>query len=772
MSDARRIGPKSNLGTRPPILLLCAVLIAGCAAALSAATFTVTNTNDTGAGSLRQAITDANNAAGADTIDFDIPGSDPNCDGNGVCTITPASSLPVILGALTIDGYSQPGAAVNTSATGTNAVLKIVVSGVNASGTPGFSLGVDSITIRGLVIGGFLDGVGGGSITDIHVLGCFIGVDAAGNAAFPNNRQGIYLAGVDGVTIGGTALADRNVISGNLNIGLALDLGSRTGTMVVQGNLIGTNAAGTAAIPNATDGFDASTNGLGGSYTIGGSAAGAGNVISGNGARGLLVGAFGSGTAFTVRGNLIGTDATGTLPIPNANIGVRADANGTVIGGIGAGEGNVIAYNGGGGVTIDGGTYTGIAIRGNSIHDNGFGQLGPHGVGLDLSGILGGDGVTPNDVQDPDTGPNELQNFPIVSSANALAPASGTHVQGVLHATPSTTFDLDFYANDACIPHPHDFLQGRTYIGSGQVMTDGSGTGTFSLDVTGTIQTGERVSATATDPAGNTSEFSQRLPFQIVPASGAPAGGTAVTILGTDFLSGATVTIGGVAATNVSVGSFTQLSANAPALAPGTLNDVVVTDPDGASGKLEAGWVADFLDVPSSQQFYTYVTTLVTSKITVGVGGGNYGVDQATLRQQMAVFILKAEHGLCYTPPPCAGVFTDVPCSSNFAPWIEQMAAEGITGGCGAGVFCPTNPVRRDQMAVFLLKGEHGSLYTPPNCQGIFNDVQCPSTFANWIEQLSAEQITGGCGNNNYCPLSNNTRGQMAVFITKTFHLQ
>jgi hypothetical protein len=100
------------------------------------------------------------------------------------------------------------------------------------------------------------------------------------------------------------------------------------------------------------------------------------------------------------------------------------------------------------------------------------------------------------------------------------------------------------------------------------------------------------------------------------------------------------------------------------------------------------------------------------------------------------------------------------------------MANEGITGGCGVGIFCPTNPVRRDQMAVFLLKGEHGSSYLPPACQGIFGDVPCPSTFANWIEQLNTEQITGGCGGGNYCPSNANTRGQMAVFLTKTFKLQ
>ena len=103
---------------------------------------------------------------------------------------------------------------------------------------------------------------------------------------------------------------------------------------------------------------------------------------------------------------------------------------------------------------------------------------------------------------------------------------------------------------------------------------------------------------------------------------------------------------------------------------------------------------------------------------------------------------------------------------------FEALAAEGITGGCGGGNYCPQSPVRRDQMAVFLLKAEHGSAYVPPDCAGTFADVACPSTFANWIEQLAAETITGGCGNGNYCPLSNNTRGQMAVFISKAFSLQ
>jgi hypothetical protein len=99
------------------------------------------------------------------------------------------------------------------------------------------------------------------------------------------------------------------------------------------------------------------------------------------------------------------------------------------------------------------------------------------------------------------------------------------------------------------------------------------------------------------------------------------------------------------------------------------------------------------------------------------------------------------------------------------------FAAEGITGGCGGGNFCPAEPVTREQMAVFLLKMEHGSAYAPPSCAGVFADVPCPGPFADWIEQLAAEQITGGCGNGDFCPGKPSTRGQIAVFLTKAFHL-
>jgi len=205
---------------------------------------------------------------------------------------------------------------------------------------------------------------------------------------------------------------------------------------------------------------------------------------------------------------------------------------------------------------------------------------------------------------------------------------------------------------------------------------------------------------------------------------------------------------------------------------------VIVTNLDGTGGVLVNGWVADFLDVDGSHPFHYYVTKLVANAITAGVGGGFYGVDLPTLREQMAVFLLKAKHGLCFTPPPCQGIFDDVPCPATaqfpYSDWIEELAAEQITAGCDVGKFCPEQPVQRDQMAVFLLKTEHGHDYVPPSCTGVFADVSCPDAFAvDWIEQLYDEQITGGCLTNplRYCPTNANSRGEMAVFQVKTFGL-
>ena len=256
----------------------------------------------------------------------------------------------------------------------------------------------------------------------------------------------------------------------------------------------------------------------------------------------------------------------------------------------------------------------------------------------------------------------------------------------------------------------------------------------------------------------------------ITPSSGPATGSTPVTIAGTLFQSLASVTIGGAVPTGVVIAP-TEITASTPAFPPGTLNDVIVTNVDKTIGSIRGGFLADFLDVPQGDGFHDYVEAVFRNGITAGCGGGNYCRDNPVTRAQMAVFLLKSKHGSTYVPPACTGVFGDVVCPSPFADWIEQLAAEGITGGCGNGNYCPNNPVQRNQMAVFLLKAEHGSAYVPPACAGTFGDVTCPSQFADWIERLSAEGITGGCGSGNYCPTNSNTRGQMAVFLTKTFGL-
>jgi len=249
--------------------------------------------------------------------------------------------------------------------------------------------------------------------------------------------------------------------------------------------------------------------------------------------------------------------------------------------------------------------------------------------------------------------------------------------------------------------------------------------------------------------------------------------GAGVVVSGNRFLDGAGLFIGGMPATNVVFESALAIEGHTPALAPGSVNDVLVINPDERYGMVLRRFAADFLDVAQGNPFYSDIMKVDLAGITAGCGGGNYCPNGSVSRAQMAVFLLKAEHGFFYVPPGCTGVFADVACPGAFAvDWIEQLAAEGVTGGCGGGNYCPDGIVNRAQMSAFLLKAEHGSSYVPPPCVGVFGDVPCGAPFADWIEQLFTEGITGGCGNGNYCPSSPNTRGQMAVFLSKTFNLQ
>ena len=182
-----------------------------------------------------------------------------------------------------------------------------------------------------------------------------------------------------------------------------------------------------------------------------------------------------------------------------------------------------------------------------------------------------------------------------------------------------------------------------------------------------------------------------------------------------------------------------------------------------------------FIDVPPSHPFYQYVETLAANGVTGGCGGAYYCPDASVTRAQMAVFLLKSKLGSSYVPPAATGaVFADVPANAFAAAWIEKLANLGVTTGCGGGNYCPNSAVSRRQMAAFLLKTKNGSAYAPPSPVGVFADVPVSDGSASWIEELYAETITGGCLTNplRYCPDNPNTRGQMAVFLVKTFNLQ
>lgn len=181
---------------------------------------------------------------------------------------------------------------------------------------------------------------------------------------------------------------------------------------------------------------------------------------------------------------------------------------------------------------------------------------------------------------------------------------------------------------------------------------------------------------------------------------------------------------------------------------------------------------ASFADVPASDPFYAKIETLFHAGVTAGCNPSSYCPGASITRAQMAVFLLKGKLGSGYAPPPGSGsLFADVPPGAFAMDWIEDLADSGISAGCGGPYFCPGSPVTRAQMAVFLLKSKHGSVWQPPAASGVFADVPPSNPFAPWIEALAAEGITAGCGGGNYCPNSPNTRAQMAAFITATFDL-
>lgn len=567
----------------------------------------VTNTSDSGAGSLRNAILYANGHPGS-RIKFNIPQTDPSFDGRA-WTIRPAIPLPAISANDTIiDGSSQVAFGGDTNPGG----LEIVLSGAGQTLPPdssfddnnGLRIAASRCLLKGLVINGF--GYAGilicGPFTgpppsqfenppfkiakNNRVEGCAIGTNSTGDAS-AGNRYGVYIqAPAQDNVGGGNDPTQRCVISGNFASGVVIsgygapEGSGGPGPIFTTGNLIkgcriGTSAFGNSALQNGGPGvhiIDSAIN-----NRIGGGGLGAGNLISGNNGPGVQIEGFGrsggSNSNF-VQGNFIGTDVSGTAALPNGNpefsedcgLLIRGTVSGNLVGGEGAGKGNIISGNRGGGIYINatpdrsggndvlgnfigigaqngplgnfadsfrpgdgvrivankGGKIGGITagranriafnagagvrifgetttIRGNSIFENG-------GLGINLTPENNDETVTPNDPGDVDAGPNGLQNFPVLTKA--LVRNGGTNIGGTLNSNSGGSFFVDFYSNPTADASGHG--EGKVWLGSIQINTDGNGTAPFVFRAAGDLS-GQFISATATDASGNTSEFSATL---------------------------------------------------------------------------------------------------------------------------------------------------------------------------------------------------------------------------------------------------------------------
>ena len=334
------------------------------------------------------------------------------------------------------------------------------------------------------------------------VAGNWVGLDATGNAALPNGGRGVFI-GAGSNTIGTNGdgngdAAEGNVISGNGNTGLYIQ-GSNTSGVIVAGNLIGLNAAGTAAIANAGNGLSISeatetrigTNGDGVSDDL------ERNIISGNTQNGISLSTRTSNSL--VAGNIIGLNAAGDAAIPNGMWGVdisAADHNTIGTNGDGNGdtsESNLISGNGQGGIAILNDEAIGNLVTGNNIYAN-------NGLGIDLRR----NGVTPNDPGDTDIGANNQQNFPVLEAA--VFQDGELTITGTLETSPTQQFTLELFASEAC--DASGYGEGQYYLGAITATTDISGSVDFVAGLAMADRPARFITATATDPEGNTSEFS------------------------------------------------------------------------------------------------------------------------------------------------------------------------------------------------------------------------------------------------------------------------
>jgi hypothetical protein len=376
-----------------------------------------------------------------------------------------------------VSGTLIQGNRIGTNATGTAAIPN-GQSGVGFGGSNN-TLGGSTVGARNLVSGNLNGGIVFSGINNT-VRGNYIGINAAGSAALGNGSYGIRGYNATGGEIGGPAVADGNVVAGNER---SVSLEFETTGVTIRNNIIGLDATATVNLTDNGTGIevDADDNIIG--------TPGAGNVIAGMAYYGIGIGSNASGNL--IQGNWLGTNKALVGGLGNTYSGIWAgDAWNNTIGGTEAGQGNIVMNNGFMGVRVERGD--GNEVSGNSIYNNGL-------LGLDV----GLQYVFPNDDLDPDIIGNRAQNFPLLTLVTVNG--GSTHFEGLIRNEPETAYRVEFFSSPAC--DDTGMGEGRTFIGTANVLTDLNGQATVVADI-GVPVADAFASATVTDPAGNTSEFS------------------------------------------------------------------------------------------------------------------------------------------------------------------------------------------------------------------------------------------------------------------------
>jgi parallel beta-helix repeat protein len=481
-----------------------------------------------------------------------------------------------------VSGTRIEGNSIGTDASGTFALTNLF-PGIYIVGSSNNVVGGGGVNSGNLISGNGGSGIwidDARSVGNI-IQGNYIGTDTTGTNELGNGAGGIYLTDASRTVIGGNTAQQGNLISGNVGAGISLFGPSDTeGGNIIEGNYIGTDVNGEEAIPNTGGGIylsESMGNRIGGPD--------AGNVISGNDGPGiaiLLSDATGP-SANRIESNLIGTDATESFDLGNSATGISIF--GTSTNGPCEIVGNAIAYNESYGIWVLTGERN--TIQGNSIYANGF-------LGINLEDLF----VTANDLGDADTGANQLQNFPVITTAFS----SGTNilVSGTLNSRVGTIYTLEFFFSGDCAEL--GFGEGEVFLGRTEVATDGSGIATFDVDISTTVTGGGVITATATDPAGNTSEFSECVRLngvgEVAPTIITPPQGQAVPEGGSVTLS---VTADGTPPL------FYQWSLNGENLPGANAPTLTITNFQGTNSGLYGVTVANAIDAVESDYAFVIV---------------------------------------------------------------------------------------------------------------------------------------------------------------------